>query len=379
MSDASMPADGESRPRGRRGHRTGWSTGACAAAAAAAAARGLATGVVPQRIEIALPEGQQPVFDIVESAVSDGVARAAVVKDAGDDPDATHGARIVAQVRALPGAAGEIRLLGGVGVGRVTRAGLGLPVGEAAINPGPRVYIAENLRRAAPEILARDGLEATISVPDGEALARRTLNARLGILGGLSILGTTGVVYPYSTASFKATVLQGVRVAVAQGERTVCFATGRRTERYCMSAFPELPEVCFVQMGDFVGAALSAVRETGVARVLVGGMAGKLAKIAQGMKVTHARKAPVDMERLAMLATESGADPALCQRIREGDTARWVAELATEAGLSARFHRRLASAAARALAAELPTGTALEVLAFDPEGHLLARAEDRGG
>ena len=359
----------------KRGNRTGWSTGACAAAAATAAAHGLATGAIPDRIEILLPEDRRPVFPVVESALAGGIARAVVVKDAGDDPDVTNGARIAAELRLLPGAAGEVRLLGGAGVGRVTRAGLGLPVGEAAINPGPRRYIESNLRAAAPALLAKNGLEVTLSIADGESLARRTLNARLGILGGLSILGTTGVVYPYSTASFKATVVQGVRVALAQGQRTVCFSTGRRTERYCMAAFPDLPEVCFVQMGDFVGAALDAARDARVERVLVGAMAGKLTKIAQGLRVTHARKAPVDMGLLARLAAQAGADADLCARVREGDTARWVAELAHEAGLARRFHQVLAQAAAQALAAGLAPGTRVEVLAFAPEGESLARAE----
>jgi cobalt-precorrin-5B (C1)-methyltransferase len=370
------PADGAQGPRrGKRGQRSGWSTGACAAAAATAAARGLVTGTVPDCIEILLPEGRRPVFSVAESGSSDGVAHAVVVKDAGDDPDVTNGARIAAQVRTRPDAAGTILLLGGAGIGRVTRAGLGLPVGEAAINPGPRAYITENLRAAAADLLAHVGLEATLSILDGEALARRTLNARLGILGGLSILGTTGVVYPYSTASFKATVRQGVQVAVAQGERTLCFSTGRRTERACMATFPDLPEVCFVQMGDFVGTALDAAREARLERVLVGGMSGKLAKMAQGLRVTHARKAPVDMARLAELAARCGATPALGRRIEEGATARWVAELATEAGLSACFHRALVEAAARVLASGLAAGTRLEVLAFSPDGLLLARTE----
>ncbi len=367
--------------RGKRGNRTGWSTGACAAAAATAAAQGLATGAVPQQITILLPEGRRPVFPVAESSLVDGVAHAVVVKDAGDDPDVTNGARIAVQVRTLPDAAGTIRLLGGVGIGRVTRAGLGLPVGEAAINPGPRAYIESNLRAAAPALLSRVGLQATLSIADGEILARRTLNARLGILGGLSILGTTGVVYPYSTASFKATVRQGVQVAVAQGERTVCFTTGRRTERYCMETLPDLHEVCFVQMGDFVGAALDAARDAArqgrLDRILVGGMAGKLAKMAQGLRVTHARKAPIDMARLAELAAHCGATLDVCRRIQEGDTARWVAELAAEAGLSARFHQALVEAAARALARGLAAGTALEVIAFSPEGALLARTETR--
>ncbi len=381
MTDPTPSPATESPARAKRGNRTGWSTGACAAAAAAAAARGLETGVIPDEIEIRLPEHRIARFPIVDSGMTTDGALAAVIKDAGDDPDATNGARIIVEVSLLPAAPGigpgEVRIDGGQGVGRVTRAGLGLPVGEAAINPNPRRYIAANVRDAAPGLLAKGGLLVRVSVADGERLALRTLNARLGILGGISILGTTGVVYPYSTASFKATVIQGVRVAVAQGQRTVCFTTGRRTETYCMAAHPELPEVCFVQMGDFVGAALDAARAAGIERVLVGAMAGKLTKIAQGLRITHARKAPVDMALLARLAAEAGADSLLCRRILEGTTARWAAELIEGVGLTERFHQVLTLAAARSIASRLSAGTQVELLAWGPEGERLARAEIR--
>lgn len=362
----------------KRGNRTGWSTGACAAAAATAAARGLETGEIPERIEIQLPEGRRASFAVIDAELTPSMARAAVIKDAGDDPDVTHGAKIVAEIIALPETPGEIRLLGGEGVGRVTRAGLGLPVGEAAINPGPRGYISANLRDAAPRRLALEGLAVTISVPDGARIAERTLNARLGILGGISILGTTGLVYPYSTASFKATIRQGVQVALAQGQETLVFTTGRRTERHCMARFTELSEVCFIQMGDFVGTALDAAREAGVGRVIIGAMVGKLTKIAQGLRITHARKAEIDRQLLAQLITEAGGDPALAARILAGDTARLASELVAEAGLATPFHQALARAAARVVAARLPAGTRVEVLAWGPEGELLAEVRGEG-
>jgi cobalt-precorrin-5B (C1)-methyltransferase len=365
--------------RAKRGNRTGWSTGATAAGAAAAATHALETGEIPREIEIHLPENRVACLPVADCAFTTRGAHATVIKDAGDDPDATNGARIIVEVEPLPLVPGVdpgvIRIDGGPGVGRVTRAGLGLPVGEAAINPNPRRYIAANVRAAAPTLLAAGGLLVTVSVVDGEQLARRTLNARLGILGGISILGTTGVVYPYSTASFKATVIQGVRVAVAQGQRTVCFTTGRRTELYCMAAHLELPEVCFVQMGDFVGAALDAARAARIDRVVVGAMAGKLTKIAQGLRITHARKAPVDMQLLARLAAASGADADLCRKILEGNTARWAAELIADAGLTGRFHQALTQAAAQAVADQLPAGIEVEMLAWGPEGEPLGHAE----
>ncbi|NCA71776.1 MAG: cobalt-precorrin-5B (C(1))-methyltransferase [Sphingobacteriia bacterium] len=365
-------ARGSVLTRVKRGNRPGWSTGACAAAAATAAARGLETGSIPATIAILLPEGRRAQFMTHSVELTQTHARATVIKDAGDDPDVTHGARIVAELSRLPGDPGEVRLCGGEGIGRVTRAGLGLALGEAAINPGPRDYISANVRRAAPRLLARAGLLVTLAVPEGERIAARTLNARLGILGGISILGTTGVVYPYSTASFKATIRQGVQVARAQGQDRVVFTTGRRTERYCMRQYPGLAEVCFVQMGDFVGTAIECAQAAGLAEVIVGAMVGKLTKIAQGLRITHARKAAVDLPLLAQLAAQAGAGAALIDRILAGNTAREASELIAAAGLGGAFHQALADTAARVIAAGLAPGTRVVVLAWDAEGNLLA-------
>jgi cobalt-precorrin-5B (C1)-methyltransferase len=234
------PDDAQPKPRaagrGRRGARTGFTTGANAAAAATAAALGLVSGHVPGRVECLLPNGQRVTFAIDDGWTDGERARAVSVKDAGDDPDVTHGARLTAEVRRLSGGGGML-VLGGTGVGIVTRPGLGLAVGGPAINPVPRRNIMENLSTAGEALLADgDGLEVTISVPGGEAIARKTLNARLGILGGISILGTTGIVRPYSTASFRASLVQAVQVAAAQGEDTLVFTTGGRTERCAMGS-----------------------------------------------------------------------------------------------------------------------------------------------
>jgi hypothetical protein len=207
----------------KRGHRSGFTTGANAAAAARAATLGLLTGEVPAYASSAsLPNGQDVTFAVLEGHVADAEypnsARAVIVKDAGDDPDATNGAHLTAEVRRLPGAAGRIVLKGGEGVGTVTKEGLGLEVGGPAINPVPRRNIVDNARAVAGELLDHDGLEITISVPGGAEMAKKTLNARLGILGGISILGTTGIVRPYSTAAFRASVVQAVDVAANQGQ-----------------------------------------------------------------------------------------------------------------------------------------------------------------
>ena len=206
----------------RRGLRTGFTTGACAAAAARAAAVGLISGRVPDQIDCLLPNGQWACFAVIDGRLEEGSAHAMVVKDAGDDPDCTNGAHLTADVRPLPRAPGEVRIQGGPGIGTVTLPGLGLEVGGPAINPVPRRNIEDNVRAAAGHWLAEQGLEVIISVPGGDRMALKTLNPRLGILGGISILGTSGIVRPYSTASFRASVVQGIEVAAAQGQDKVC-------------------------------------------------------------------------------------------------------------------------------------------------------------
>ena len=230
--------------RRQRGNRTGFTTGACAAAAARAATLGLLTGEVPTTILCRLPNGQEVHFAVIDGYIEKdcGHAHAAIIKDAGDDPDATDGVHMTADVRLLPHRANEVLLQGGAGVGTVTKPGLGLEVGGPAINPVPRRNILENVRAVASELLAHDGLEITLSVPGGEAMAKRTLNARLGILNGISILGTTGIVRPYSTAAFRASVVQAIDVAIHQGQRHLVFTTGGRTEKFAMRTLPELDE-----------------------------------------------------------------------------------------------------------------------------------------
>src|SRR6185437_7522051 len=260
LREPDLPRTAKVRPRALR---TGWTTGTCASAAAKAAVTALRDQAGQQVVEVALPSGRRVRFP-VESCVHDPVrATAVVVKDAGDDPDVTHGAHLTATVRwrAEPGVALE----GGVGVGVVTKPGLGIGVGEPAITATPRAMIIQAVGEVAD--LAARGVRVVISVPGGERMARKTTNARLGILGGISILGTTGIVRPFSTASWRASVEQAVSVMAAQGERTAVLCTGGRTERGAMALLPELPEVCFVEVGDFTGAAIRRALATGLDRV----------------------------------------------------------------------------------------------------------------
>ena len=254
-----------------------------------------------------------------------------MVKDAGDDPDVTHGAHLTATVtwREGPG----IELDGGVGVGVVTKPGLGLEPGSPAINPVPRAMIANAVGETVD--LAASGVRVVISVPGGERMAGKTTNARLGIIGGISILGTTGIVRPFSTASWRASVEQAVSVLAAQGETTVVLCTGGRTEKAAMALLPGLPEVCFIEVGDFTGAALRQAAAHGVRRVVFAGMAGKLAKLAGGVLMTHYTRSKVPHDLLAEITRTAGGSAELAVQVEAANSARHAAELWDEAGLLA--------------------------------------------
>lgn len=316
-------------PRDRRGMRTGYTTGACSAAAAKAATRYLVTGVAPKMIDITLPNGNSASFVLHRCEKQSSRAICSVVKDAGDDPDCTHGAELVAEVE-LTYVSG-IELRGGPGVAHVSKPGLGLAVGGPAINAVPRKNISEMVAeelRGSPFA----GAVVTISVPGGEEMAKNTLNARLGLLGGISILGTTGIVKPYSTAAYKASVVQAIDVAVTEGSEELVLTTGGRSEGYAMKLRPQLPESAFIQVGDFVGVALKHCARRRLSKATLVGMIGKLSKMANGKMQTHAAGSEVNMELLAELAGELNADESFCGQIRQSNTARHVLELCNSAG-----------------------------------------------
>lgn len=366
--------------RRQRGNRSGFTTGACAAASARAATEALVTGLVPTQVVCRLPNGQDVAFTVIDGRIdvdgSDILAHAVILKDAGDDPDATNGAHLTADVRTLPGQAGEVILKGGPGVGQVTKEGLGLAVGGPAINPVPRRNITDNVRAAAGELLDHDGLEVMISVPGGDEMAKKTLNARLGILGGISILGTTGIVRPYSTAAFRASVVQAIDVAAKQGQTHAVFTTGGRSEKFAMRQLPALDEACFVQMGDFVKAAFQTAVKRHMSQITVGAMAGKLTKMGQGLSVTHAWKAEIDRDLLADCAREVGAAPDLIEEIRSAETARFAAERLAALGLTVEFHRALAIKAIRSLKSCYPGDYQLTILVCDFDGRFIVRVTE---
>jgi cobalt-precorrin-5B (C1)-methyltransferase len=310
----------------KRGLRKGWTTGTCASAAAKAAAIGLVTGTVPAEVEVALPGGDRVTF-AVERPEGANAPVAVVVKDAGDDPDCTHGARMTAVASFADEARTETALLAGAGVGIVTRPGLGLPVGAPAINPVPRKMIMLALAE-----VTETPLVITFSVPGGEQMAAETTNDRLGIVGGISILGTTGIVRPFSTAAYRASVVQQIDVAAAQGERHIVLATGHRSETLARSLLPALDIVCFVEVGDFTGIALRRAAGKAVSQVHLVAMAGKLTKLASGVMMTHFHRTDVDTGALAAIASEAGASEDLVTAAQATSTARHFAEVAISRG-----------------------------------------------
>jgi cobalt-precorrin-5B (C1)-methyltransferase len=249
-------------------------------------------------------------------------------------------------------------------------------VGGPAINPVPRKNIEENVREVAAELLNEKGLEVTISVPGGIEMAKKTLNYRLGIIDGISILGTTGIVHPYSTAAFRASVIQGIEVAANQGQDTVVLTTGGRTEKFVMREYPDFVSTRFVQMGDFLKYALNTSVDMKIKHVIIGGMVGKLTKMAQGETITHAGRNAVNTGLLAELAAKIGVDETVCNDIRENTTARYASERMEELNLIDEFHQTLCEKVIETLRERYPDQFSLTVLVCDFDGNKLAQAAD---
>ncbi len=370
----------EAQPRGQR---TGFTTGANATACVVAALRCLLSGQEQAQAQITLPEGQTPTFDIVWTRRELDLVTCAAIKDGGDDPDVTHKAELRASVR-LSSKPGQVEFLQGEGVGIVTKPGLGLAVGGPAINPVPRKMMTEHALEILKEFGKADvGVDITVSVKDGEAMAKKTLNARLGILGGISILGRSGIVYPYSTAAYVASVEQGIEVALHQGCDTVFLTTGGLTEQFAMKLRPELSESAFVQMGDYVGKALDHCAKMGIARIILAGQMGKVTKLAQGEVHTHARKATIDLKMLASLALNAGAPDDIAAQIAAGTTARYAWELSQGLAWQKPFLNALCAQAAGVAREHLKSqgkgeGMIIESWLFDfDKGELIGKAEQK--
>ena len=348
--------------------RKGWTTGACATAAAAAAYGALENGAFADPVTIRLPGGDTPTFELARKTHGDGWAEASVIKDAGDDPDVTHGAEVVVRVQRGPAGQG-LRFHAGDGVGTVTLPGLPLEVGEPAINPGPRRMLTENLTAlAAGRPL---DLDITVSIPGGEALALKTMNGRLGIKGGLSVLGTTGIVVPYSCASWIHSIHRGIDVARAAGIEHIAAATGSTSEA-AVREMLGLSEQALIDMGDFAGGLLKYLRRHPVPQLTLAGGFGKLSKLGQGHMDLHSSRSSVDMEDLADAAARAGADDATKDAISQANTAMQALEIATAAGV--KLPDIMAARARASAMAALAGDTAVDVLIFDRKGKLVGRA-----
>ncbi|MBT8389624.1 MAG: cobalt-precorrin-5B (C(1))-methyltransferase [Altererythrobacter sp.] len=307
--------------------RRGWTTGACATAATKAALTALLTGKFPDPVTITLPKGEQPAFSLESELLAASYAQAAIVKDAGDDPDVTHGAKI--SVRVEP-SSGGVQFEAGSGVGTITREGLPLPVGEPAINPVPR----EMMVRVIGELCATHQIEpdfkVTISVPGGEQLAEKTWNPRLGIKGGISILGTTGIVHPFSCSAWIHSIHRGIDVARAAGLTHVLGATGSTSESAAIGIY-QFPQIAQLDMGDFAGGLLKYLREHPIDKITIAGGFAKIVKLAQGAADLHSGRSQVDMAFLADLTEQSAgrsfSDSDLKNRILNANTAAQVLEL----------------------------------------------------
>jgi cobalamin biosynthesis protein CbiD len=351
--------------------RRGWTTGACATAAAKAAYGALLTGAFPDPVTITLPGGEQPAFALARQGAGPDWAMAGVIKDAGDDPDVTHGALIITTLRRGPPGSG-VSFRAGEGVGMVTRPGLPIPPGEPAINPVPRRMMAAAIAEIAASCGGSGDAIVEISVPGGADLAARTWNPRLGIVGGLSILGTTGIVVPYSCSAWIHSIHRGIDVARAAGLTHVAGSTGSTSERAVQRIY-DLPETALLDMGDFAGGLLKYLRRHHLPRLTIAGGFGKMTKLGQGFLDLHSGRSQVDFVWLAERLAELGASADMVIETHGANTANEVLGLAQKAGLP--LADRVAElACATALDVLGGCGTMVEVMVFDRKGGLAGRA-----
>lgn len=355
---------------GQRGTRTGFTTGTSAAAASKAALLSILRQQQVKTVSVKLPRGGHIDIPIKLCEFDQNHARCSVIKDGGDDPDVTHGAEIIVDLM-LNDSAGKIEIDGGKGVGIVTKPGLGLEINKPAINPIPKKMINENLRDIAGDTLESNGIRVVISVPTGGELGPKTDNPRIGIVNGISILGTSGIVVPFSTASYAASIRQNIDVAVAMGDDILVLATGGRSEDYAKKIL-DLPDHCFVQMGDFSGYTIQQCSKKSIKKAHVVGFIGKLAKMAAGVKQTHVKGSKVDMTFLAGLAKRCGANDSIIEEIKRANTARHVLEIIKYSKIDG-FFELICSQTHSHMQKHSGGDISLEVILFDFDGSVLAK------
>jgi len=360
----------EEQLKSREKLRTGFTTGTAAAASAKAAILSIINQKKIDSIKVILPKNNEIEIKINSCEFSNSIAKCSVIKDGGDDPDVTHGAKILVEL-SLTSELNKIEIDGGEGVGIVTKPGLGLEINEPAINPTPKKMITENIREVADDILKNNGIKIVISVPNGKELAKKTDNPRLGIVGGISILGTTGIVIPYSTASFAASVRQNLDVSLAMGNDIVVLTTGGRSEDFSKKIV-DLPEHSFVQMGDFAGYTIQQCAKKGIKKAYVAGFIGKLTKMAAGVKQTHVKGSKVDTNFLSELAKSCKANENVINQIKMANTARHVQDIINENHVDG-FFDLVCSEVYKQMRKHSEEKVPIEVILFDFDGSVLGK------
>jgi cobalt-precorrin-5B (C1)-methyltransferase len=350
--------------------RTGFTTGTCATASSMAGLLAIINQKKIDSVEVVLPNGNNILIKIHSCEFDKTKAKCSVIKDGGDDPDVTHGAEIIVDVILTPNV-NQIEIDGGEGIGIVTKPGLGLEINKPAINPTPKKMIIKNLNLVGQDILKQNGIQIIISVPKGKELALKTDNPRLGIVGGISILGTSGIVIPYSTASFAASVRQNLDVSLAMGNNTVVLTTGGRSEEFAKKIV-DLPEHSFVQMGDFSGYTIQQCAKKEIKKAYVAGFIGKFAKMATGVKQTHVKGSKVDTNFLASLSEKCGADEKIAEKIRNANTARHVQDIILENKVDG-FFDEVCLNVYNQMRKHSEEKVPIEVILFDFDGSILGK------
>ena len=352
--------------------RTGFTTGTCATASSKAALLAIIEQKCVNDVDVLLPKRDKIKIKINSCGFSKNHAKCSVIKDGGDDPDVTHGAEIFVEL-SLTDDIGSVEIDGGIGVGRVTKPGLGLEVGTAAINPTPKKMILENVQEVGERILKQNGIKIIISVPKGKELAVKTDNPRLGIMDGISILGTSGIVIPYSTASFAAAIRQQIDVVRSMNDDVVFLTTGGRSEDFAREII-ELPDHSFIQMGDFSGYTIQQCAKKELKKAYVAGFIGKLAKMAAGVKQTHVKGSKVDMKFLSEIAKRCNADDKTIEKIKNANTARNVQEIIMEDKVDG-FFDEISKEACLQMRNHSEENIPVEVILFDFDGTILSKYE----
>ena len=360
--------DQSEKPEGKL--RTGFTTGTSATAASIAAILSIINQKKVEVVDVLLPKKSKIKININRCEFEKNKACCSVIKDGGDDPDVTHGAEIVVDLELTP-KPNSIEIDGGEGVGRVTKPGIGLEIGQAAINPTPRKMIIENLTEVGKEILEKNGIKVIISVPKGKELGPKTDNPRIGIVDGISILGTSGIVMPFSTASWAASVRQQIDVVLSMGDDTVVLTTGGTSEDFARKIF-DLPDHSFVPVGDFSGHAISQCAKKGISKAHVGGFIGKFSKMATGVKQTHVKGSKVNMDFLSELAKKCKADEDVVQKIKNANTARNVQEIILENNIDG-FFDLICSEVYKQMRGHSENKIPIEIILFNFDGNVLAR------